>query len=47
MDDKQKIYANTIIDEKNPTDELVVAEWLRKNTKHFGRMSTDLVNELA
>ena len=47
MQDLQKIFSNSIIDEKNPTDEQIVADWLRSKTKHFGRMSPDLVRELA
>ena len=47
IDTKQKLATNTIIEEKNPQNELIVAQWLRKNTKHFGRMSLELVKELS
>ena len=47
MQDHQKVLSQNIIDEKVPAHEAIVADWLRSNTKHFGRMSMECVKEIA
>ena len=44
---RQKLLAQNIIKEKNPDEENLVAMWLKENTRHFGKMSMELVHELA
>ena len=44
---RQKLLSQNIIQEKTHKEEKLVAKWLKENTKHFGRMSMELVKELA